>query len=241
MSTLRQHESSTAGSMPFLWRPAEAAEPPSFPFSITSGNSALQETDVIGSKRYALTEQLVWSPGSKGATSIPFFNFDSDFGIRFGDPSREISNEVRLSNATAPSLRDAVSLRLTLALNAIDAFATRQPNWDGMDGSAPNEEARKDAKAFLNLLHGSLPDKWFAPGDGEIAFQWRRERLFIEAGFFGDATISWFVRNAQGEAHGDDAYDRTNPRLPQELALALSKTFQTPMAMLLISVRRGRR
>jgi hypothetical protein len=127
---------------------------------------------------------------------------------------------------------------LTDAINAIDEFAARQPNWDGFGGRAPSEEAIADAKSFLRSLPSSLmPDHTFAPGDGEIAFQWRREQLFIEIGFFGDRTVSWFVRRPKETAHGDDVYDRANPRIPETLALVLSSILEAPVALLSLSVR----
>jgi hypothetical protein len=132
----------------------------------------------------------------------------------------------------------ASQTRLTELLETIDAFAARRPNWDGFDGHAPSEESVRDAKFFLNSLSAELlPDQAFAPGDGEIAFQWRRGTLFLEIGFYGDDTISWFLRGAKGEDHGDDVYDRANPRIPERLSLAFSAIPSSPMAVLFIALR----
>jgi hypothetical protein len=113
----------------------------------------------------------------------------------------------------------------SLLKETIAGYAARQPNWDGMDGIAPRPDAIADALAFIDGLpiRCPMPDEVFAPGDGEVMFQWRRSRIFIEVGFFGDDMISWFARIADRQPlHGDEAFDKkTGRKIPTDLTNAL--------------------
>src|SRR5262245_112834 len=70
----------------------------------------------------------------------------------------------------------------------IAAYAARLPDWDGMNGTAPSPDAIADALAFVDQLpeQAPVPDNVYAPGDGEVMFQWLRPEAFIEVGFYGD-------------------------------------------------------
>ena len=123
---------------------------------------------------------------------------------------------------------NAVSDRATVKAELkelIASYAARQPDWDGMDGIAPRPDAIADALTFVDQLPSSIaiPDDVFAPGDGEVMFQWQRSRIFIEVGFYGDDTISWFARlPGKSDCYGDDPFDRRGGRrISQTLADAL--------------------
>ena len=79
---------------------------------------------------------------------------------------------------------------------SIAGYAGRLFDWDGMEGTAPKPDAIADALAFIDQLPSdlSLPDTVYAPGDGEVMFQWQRPETLIEIGFYGDDTVSWFAR-----------------------------------------------
>ncbi len=109
----------------------------------------------------------------------------------------------------------------------IDTFSARLPNWDGDGGQAPSEDAVTDGHAFVDLL-SSIPrlpaPEVYAPGDGEVLFQWRVAGGFIEVGFPGDQTISWTARTATSRAqYGDDDFDAEVPQLPGQLIEYLSR------------------
>jgi hypothetical protein len=95
-------------------------------------------------------------------------------------------------------------------------FANRSFDWDGDGGNPPNIDAQMDAHAFLEgIPDGRMPDVILAPGDGEIVFQWRKDGQFIEVGFYGDGTISWYIDRVDGRSprHSDDPFDRRNPHM----------------------------
>lgn len=107
----------------------------------------------------------------------------------------------------------------------IAGYAARAPNWDGMDGIAPRPDAIADALAFIDDLPDdvSIPLRVYAPGDGEVMFQWLEPRTFIEVGFYGDDTISWYTRvPGKPVSYGDDEFvRRLGRRPPQPLVDAL--------------------
>jgi hypothetical protein len=108
---------------------------------------------------------------------------------------------------------------------SIVSYAGRLVDWDGMEGSAPRPDAIVDALTFIDSFppESVLPDKVYAPGDGEVMFQWVRPATFVEIGFYGDDTISWYARvPGRADVHGDDPFDRHLDRqLPLPLADAL--------------------
>lgn len=107
----------------------------------------------------------------------------------------------------------------------IAEYAARAPNWDGMDGIAPKPDAVADALAFIDDLPDdiSIPLRVYAPGDGEVMFQWLEPGTLIEVGFYGDDTISWYMRiPGRRDLYGDDEFvRRLGRRLPQPLVDAL--------------------
>jgi hypothetical protein len=110
-------------------------------------------------------------------------------------------------------------------LARIDEFAKRAPDWDGDGGVAPNEEAVMDAKAFLNSLDSGIVScaATLSPGDGEVLFQWRKDDAFIEVNFYGDGTISWYAKDADGNLrYADSPFKRERAcEIDQELVKAL--------------------
>jgi hypothetical protein len=112
-----------------------------------------------------------------------------------------------------------------LLRQSIAGYAGRLFDWDGMEGTAPRPDAIADALTFIDRFppESVLPDRVYAPGDGEVMFQWLRPATLIEIGFYGDDTISWYARvPGRADVHGDDPFDRHLDRqLPQPLADAL--------------------
>ncbi len=112
-----------------------------------------------------------------------------------------------------------------LLRQSIAGYAGRVFDWDGMEGTAPKPDAIADALTFIDSFPPEcvLPDKVYAPGDGEVMFQWLRPATLVEIGFYGDDTISWYARvPGRTDVHGDDPFDRhLDGQLPQSLADAL--------------------
>lgn len=124
---------------------------------------------------------------------------------------------------TAVRLADDIEQRYSQFQKQLQRIATREANWDGADGKAPSQRAMQDAEAFLAFLrnHCSLPHTIFAPGDGEINFEWKAKRRFTEVGFIGDASVSWYHRDDTGEIFRDEGFDATHFEANVDLLKAL--------------------
>ena len=73
-------------------------------------------------------------------------------------------------------------------------------------GVSPSPEAFRDAEQFvlkLPLRSVGIPFVSVA-SDGEINFDWTAGNVRIDLGFYGDGRYSFFARNADAEALGDD-------------------------------------
>ncbi len=86
------------------------------------------------------------------------------------------------------------------------------------DATWPTVQAFKDASTFI----GKLPlDRIPAPeiylaDDGEVNFLWKKQGVFIDLGFYGDETYSYFARGEDGSKHyGDDV--RVSNDFPRDL------------------------
>jgi hypothetical protein len=61
-----------------------------------------------------------------------------------------------------------------LLRQSIAGYAGRVVDWDGMEGMAPRPDAIADALTFIDRFppEAVLPEKAYAPGGGEVMFQW---------------------------------------------------------------------
>jgi hypothetical protein len=158
-----------------------------------------------------------------GAFVEPDYNSGTYASVRFGSYFDVISSlevkEVAFRSTSAHL--DERRLRRAPLLERITEFQSRQKNWDGDDGVAPNKQAVLDARRFVRSLPNDcpLPDRVYAPGDGEVLFQWRRADTFAEVGFFGDNIASWCVKPKDEPASYDD--EPINGVAPERLLAAL--------------------
>lgn len=103
----------------------------------------------------------------------------------------------------------------------MDEFRSRSIGWDGEDGLPISEAAFEEGKAFLSLLQKlslGLPDSTFAPGDGELTFQWKNP-AFCEVAFVGDGTISWAFKSMVDSLWGTDEFLLPEVSIPHKLRL----------------------
>jgi hypothetical protein len=80
-----------------------------------------------------------------------------------------------------------------------------EQRWPGADW--PTEEAFQDGRRFTERLpvplkaapHISLAD------DGEVNFAWSQNGMWVDLGFYGTGTLSFYARDKDGkELFGDD-------------------------------------
>ena len=88
----------------------------------------------------------------------------------------------------------------------------------------PVPAAFSDAEAFARQLpaplsempHISLAD------DGELNFAWNGGPVYIDLGFYGTGTYSYFARDKQGQKHYGDDIPARGP-IPRDLIETLSE------------------
>ncbi|MNF91786.1 hypothetical protein D3C84_744010 [compost metagenome] len=87
-------------------------------------------------------------------------------------------------------------------LEKIRGLLTLSAGWDGYTAKVPVSGAIDDAEQFTSNL---LPSDGFtlptvtAASDGEVNFSWKNSLGYIDLGFYGDQTYSYYVRLQNGE------------------------------------------
>ena len=75
------------------------------------------------------------------------------------------------------------------------------------DTEPPDPAAFTDAEAFVERMPRPLratPHISLA-GDGELNFAWNGDRMYVDLGFYGTGSYSFFARDPEGRKyHGDD-------------------------------------
>lgn len=99
----------------------------------------------------------------------------------------------------------------------IISYRTLVAGWDGVDSIAPPPSAIDDALAMIDKLPlGANPPEPMVAADGEVGFYWKTADGFIDIGFKGDGTISYYARAKDKVAKGVKPYDKDHP-LPLDL------------------------
>ena len=98
-------------------------------------------------------------------------------------------------------------------INRIHELGTYREGWNRPDTVAPSRAALNDAEQFVQKqdfasLH--LPSIG-AADDGEINFWWDVNGLYIDLGFFGDGSYSFYARLPDGKEILDDHVPVSKP------------------------------
>lgn len=109
-------------------------------------------------------------------------------------------------------------------VNKLKSYQLYSLGWDGYDGVPPLNQAILDAINLLEKLPKNCPLPYVSlSGDGEIGFFWEVGDIFVDVGFFGDHTFSYFARDAKNEKYfGDDILLSNN--LPFDLMQVIYST-----------------
>ena len=96
------------------------------------------------------------------------------------------------SGDISPNKRDLVAARLMSYLDLTD-------NWDGFGGVAPASPAVFDALDFLDQLSDKVPlPQPMLSGDGEVGLLWKSGQVYLDVGFTGNKTFSYYAEGEQG-------------------------------------------
>ena len=112
-----------------------------------------------------------------------------------------------------------------IVIARIRELGTYPSGWNRPDSVAPARAAVDDAERFARSLNlASLPLPHIsAADDGEINFWWERDGLYVDLGFFGDGSYSFYARLPNGKEMTEDEAPVSRP-LPSELLSFLEKS-----------------
>jgi len=118
----------------------------------------------------------------------------------------EETAKVFIKPVAADQVLDVARQDLTL-LAKIREKATYSNNWDGNGAKKVSKEAINDAETFIRLLlkssivHSPIIS---LAADGEINFLWILPNFRFDLGMYGDNTLSYYGKTADGEEYMAD-------------------------------------
>ncbi|MEB3438218.1 hypothetical protein [Pseudomonas sp. A2] len=104
-------------------------------------------------------------------------------------------------------------------LSKIRGLLDLEPGWDGYAAKVPAGSAIDEAEQFASSV---LPTGDFqlpavtAAADGEVNFSWRNLQGYIDLGFYGDGSYSFYAKTAAGEEFMSDESSVTE-QLPEQV------------------------
>jgi hypothetical protein len=116
-----------------------------------------------------------------------------------------------------PSLKEKKE-KLIANLNSYHFY---NENWDGYGGIPALNQTVIDVTKFIENLSNNIIIPYSGlSGDGEISLFWKKANIFIDIGFIGDQTYSYFARDSMGNKYyGDEIL--VNSALPAKLLTVL--------------------
>lgn len=94
-----------------------------------------------------------------------------------------------------------------------------EPAWDGYAAKVPSVAAIDEAEQFSSTV---LPAGEFqlptvtAAADGEVNFSWKNALGYIDLGFYGDGSYSYYAKTAVGQEFMSDESSLTE-HLPEQI------------------------
>ncbi len=104
----------------------------------------------------------------------------------------------------------------------VRGFRKYLDGWNGPDSIGPSDKAREEAEQFANSLDLDAihPPEIGLADDGEINFFWDVNNLYLDLGFFGNGTYSFYAKLPNGEEIIEDSALITQP-LPENISYHL--------------------
>jgi hypothetical protein len=131
----------------------------------------------------------------------------------YGEASYDLPSE---SSDKHTKMQDLVAARLMSYLDLTD-------NWDGFGGIAPISCAVFDALEFLDQTSGiTSPPQSMLSSDGEVDLLWKSGEVYLDIGFTGDKTFSYY---AEGELGVSDQNESIQMKDRIHLPIKLEQVF----------------
>lgn len=101
------------------------------------------------------------------------------------------------------------------------SFKHLPDGWDGDKSHPPSQSAVDDALAFIDLLPPNTKLEAMASADGEVGFYCRTADGYVDVGFKGDNSISYFARADGLKAKDVKSFRRRS--IPKDLLEVIAK------------------
>lgn len=107
-------------------------------------------------------------------------------------------------------------------INKVRSYVTLGENWDGYGGLPPSGQTAENVIEFLMYLRDYILPRPGLSGDGEINLFWEMDGLYIDIGFTGDGTFSYYAKDsAAKEYFGDNL--KIADGIPSEILNLINK------------------
>ncbi len=127
-------------------------------------------------------------------------------------------------DTTDRSINDTLGERRPRLERELNEYAALEPGWDGPGSIAPASAAIREAVAFVRCLPpSSLAPEPMVAADGEVGVFWRRGGAFIDVGFRGKGTLSYYAETKRNHRpiHGDVCFAEV--AAPEDLLAVIAK------------------
>lgn len=107
---------------------------------------------------------------------------------------------------------------IPIIISRIQALRNYSDGWNGPDSVGPSDQTIKDAEQFANSIDFDsihMPNVSLA-NDGEISFFWDIKGLYLDLGFLGDGSYSFYAKPPKGKEVIVDNAPLSRP-LPQNI------------------------
>jgi hypothetical protein len=123
------------------------------------------------------------------------------------------------------TLRPELDGRTNRLAAELSARRDEVQHWDSNEGDAPNDDAFRDAEAFITLIPVGVEEpSIYASGDAEVGFSWTTPDGFVEVAFRGDGNIRYAFRSGSDVDGGITSFRNGGaPRMPSDLNRALQR------------------
>lgn len=139
------------------------------------------------------------------ASNLAFTLLRGCFGHRYHSPTLLISYVDLFPTACGHFLRRSEEADANQLSTELQSFYALDEDWDGYGAEAPCQAAIADALDAIELLGGSAATlRPSITSSGEISLFARGANHYLDLGFPGNGTYSFFGIDAQGERHYAD-------------------------------------
>lgn len=181
------------------------------PVEQSHNNSAAFASTIGKHAPVAMSLILAFANTTQDVKAKPI-SIDSAWNKTVHSFGEQIQNPYLLSDVT---LLDGLITR-------VRELAMLENGWYRSDSLAAAPQAIEDAERFLRKhdLQNLVPPIISLSEDGEINFVWRTERLYLDLGFFGDGTYTYYGKSVSGQVFMGDNAPRS-ASLPHDLTALL--------------------